>query len=196
MSPHSRWTLPNVLSASRLAMAPILLLLAFAAQRETFLWVLGAAFFTDAADGIIARTTGQVTRFGAVLDSWADLSIYTTIAVSMALLWPTLLHDEGLAICAVVTSFALPALVGLLRFGHFTSYHTWLVKLAVGSTAAGLFIMLLGYSTVPFRIGAMLAVLAGVEEVAITLLSREERPDVPGLWAVIGKRRKPTDRGS
>jgi CDP-diacylglycerol--glycerol-3-phosphate 3-phosphatidyltransferase len=175
-------------------MAPLLLLLAFAAQREAFLWVLGAAFFTDAADGFIARMTGQVTRFGATLDSWADVSIYTTIAVSMALLWPQLLHEEGLAIGAVVASFALPALVGLLRFRHFTSYHTWLVKLAVGVTAVGLFVMLLGYSAVPFRIGATLAVLAGLEEISITLLSTRERPGVPGIWVVLAERRKQTDR--
>ena len=194
MTRRARWTVPNVLSASRLAMAPILLVLAFLAQREAFLWVLGAAFLTDAIDGIIARMTGQVTRFGAKLDSWADGAIYAAVAVSLVLLWPDLLRSEGLAIGAVVGSFALPALIGLLRFGHFTSYHTWLVKLAVGITAVGLFLMLLGFSALPFRVGALLAVLAGLEEIGISLLLREERADVPGLWAVLRDRRRPADQ--
>ena len=188
------WTLPNLLSAVRLVLAPVLLFLALAAQREAFLWVLGVAFLTDAADGSIARLTGQVSRFGATLDSWADVIIYATVAVCMALLWPELLRSELLAVGAVAASFLLPAVVGLLRFGHFTSYHTWLVKFAVGACALGLFLMLLGVSVWPFRVGAVLAVLAGLEEVAISLVLREERQDVPGLWAVLGAERRSLDR--
>ena len=146
-------------------------------------------------DGNIARLTGQVSRFGAILDSWADVAIYAAVAISMGLLWPQLLRSEGLAIGAVVMSIVVPALVGLLRFGHFTSYHTWLVKLAVGVTAAGLLLMLLGVSPLVFRAGAMLAVLAGLEEIAITLLTREERSDVRGLWVVLGDRRPPGNGG-
>lgn len=193
MNAQDRWTVPNLLSALRLALAPLLLLLAFTGQREAFLWVLGAAFLTDAVDGSIARLTGQVTRFGAVLDSWADVTLYATVAVAMPLLWPELLRRESLAIAAVVVSVALPALVGLMRFGHFTSYHTWLVKLAVGTTAVGLFLMLLDLSPWPFRAGAALALLAGLEEVAISLVLREERSDVRGILAVLRERRARTD---
>jgi CDP-diacylglycerol--glycerol-3-phosphate 3-phosphatidyltransferase len=190
MTDHERWTLPNLLSAMRLGMVPVLLLLALAGQPEAFLWVLGAAFLTDAVDGTLARMTGQVSRFGAKLDSWADVSIYATVAVSMALLWPQLLASEAIAIGAFVLSFLLPAAVGLVRFGRFTSYHTRLVKVAVGASAIGLYLMLLGISVWPFRIAAVLAVLAALEEVAISLVLREERSDVSGLWAVLRERRE------
>ncbi len=188
MTRSGRWNLPNLLSAVRLAMAPILLGLAFAGQREAFLWLLAIAFLSDAADGIIARLTGQVSRLGATLDSCADTAIYLTVAAAIMLMWPELLRSEGVAIGAVVASVLLPALVGLLRFGHFTSYHTRLVKFAAVATALGLFLMLLGVSTWPFRIGAMLAVLAGLEEIAISLLLREERSDVSGLWTLLRER--------
>ena len=194
MTGYKRWTVPNLLSASRLAMAPVLLFLAASGHREAFLWLLGAAFLTDAVDGAIARMTDQVTRFGAMLDSWADVSIYATIALSMALLWPELLRTEGLAIAAVVASFAVPALVGLLRFGRFTSYHTVLVKVAVAVTAAGLFLMLLGLSPWPFRVGAMLSLLAGIEEIAISLVSRELRLNVRGLREVLRDQRQVAER--
>jgi hypothetical protein len=39
----------------------------------------------------------------------------------------------------------------------------------------------------------LLAVLAGLEEIAISLLLREERADVPGLWAVLRDRPPPAD---
>ncbi len=190
MTGHRRWTPANLMSATRLGMVPVLLLLALAGQREAFLWILGVAFFTDAVDGTIARLTGQVSRFGAILDSWADVSIYATVAVSMALLWPELLKSEAIAIGAMVVSFILPAAVGLLRFGRFTSYHTWLVKLAVAAAALGLFLMLLGISVWPFRIAAVLVVLAGLEEIAISLVLREERSDVSGLLEVLRDQRE------
>jgi CDP-diacylglycerol--glycerol-3-phosphate 3-phosphatidyltransferase len=196
MNQRPRWTVPNLLSALRIALVPVLLLLAAFGQRDAFVWVLAAAFLSDAIDGPIARLTGQVSRFGASLDSWADVSIYATIALSMAMLWPELLRRESIAIAAVIASIALPALVGLLRFGHFTSYHTLLVRFAVVVTALGLFPMLLGISAVPFRIAAVVAVIAGLEEVLISLLSVRERSDVQGIWVVLRERRKSGQRGN
>jgi CDP-diacylglycerol--glycerol-3-phosphate 3-phosphatidyltransferase len=190
MSPQVRWTVPNLLSASRIALAPVLLALAFNGQGEPFLWLLAAAFLTDALDGSIARLTGQVSRFGATLDSWGDVSIYTTVAVAMLLLWPALLRQEAIAVGAVVASFALPTLVGVVRFGHFTSYHTLLVKVAAVATALGLFPLLLEISPWPFRIAAVLAVLAGLEEIVISLLLGLDRSDVRGLWVVLRDNRR------
>jgi CDP-diacylglycerol--glycerol-3-phosphate 3-phosphatidyltransferase len=183
-----RWTVPNLLSALRIALVPVLLIMALWGNRQAFLWLLATAFLTDALDGAIARRTGQVSRFGASLDSSADVAIYATIVLSMALLWPELLRQERIAIGAVIASIALPALVGLLRFGHFTSYHTLLVKIAVVATALGLFPMLLGVSAWPFRIAAVLSVIAAIEEVLISLLSARERSDVRGLWVILRER--------
>jgi CDP-diacylglycerol--glycerol-3-phosphate 3-phosphatidyltransferase len=183
------WNLPNLLSALRLVSAPLLLLLAVAGQREAFLGLLALAFLTDAVDGVLARRLGQASRLGAQLDSWADVSIYAVTAISLWLLWPALLRAEWLAIAMVVASVALPALVGLLRFRRFTSYHTLLVKLAVVATVIGLFLMLLGLSVWPFRLAALLALLAALEEIAITLVLREERSDVVSLWHVLRRQR-------
>lgn len=188
-----RWRLPNLLSASRLVAAPVLLLLALQGHREAFLWLLAVAFFTDAIDGTLARLTGQASRFGAMLDSWADVAVYAAVAVSMLLLWPELVRREGLAFGAVVASFVVPALVGLVRFRRFTSYHTRLVKLAVAATAAGLFLLLLDLAAWPFRIAAVLAVLAALEEVAITLVLAEERSNVGSLLEVLRTRRHQDD---
>jgi len=188
-----RWRLPNLLSASRLVAAPVLLLLALQGHREAFLWLLAVAFFTDAIDGTLARLTGQASRFGAMLDSWADVAVYAAVAVSMLLLWPELVRREGLAFGAVVASFVVPALVGLVRFRRFTSYHTRLVKLAVAATAAGLFLLLLDLAAWPFRIAAVLAVLAALEEVVITLLLAEERSNVSSLLEVLRTRRHQDD---
>jgi CDP-diacylglycerol--glycerol-3-phosphate 3-phosphatidyltransferase len=184
------WTLPNLLSGFRLLSAPVLVALAMAGQREPFLWLLALAFSTDAVDGVLARITGQTSSLGARLDSWADVAIYVATTVSLLLLWPALMRSEWLAIVAVVASFVIPAIAGLMRFGHFTSYHTRLVKLAVVATVIGLFIMLLGLAVWPFWVAAAFAVLAGLEELAITLILHEERSNITGLMQVLREQRR------
>jgi cardiolipin synthase len=191
-----RWTLPNLLSAFRLGAAPVLLLLALQDYRQGFLWLLALAFFTDAIDGTIARLTGQVTRFGAMLDSWADVTIYAVVAISLPLLWPEVVRAEWLPLAAIILSFTLPALAGLIRFRRFTSFHTWLAKAAVVASVAGLFLLLLDLAHWPFRVAAVLAVLAALEEIAICLVLREERSDVGGLIQVLRAQRGPAPGSS
>ncbi len=185
----SRWTLANALTVFRLVVAvPGMLACAAMGAREAFVWFLLAAFFTDAIDGIVARLTGTVSRFGAMLDSEADVAAFTAIAIGMFFLYPELVHREWLASLTIVASFLAPSLAGLLRFGRFTSYHTWLVKIAVGLTAIGLLGLLFGLAVWPFRLAAAAAALAALEEIAITCLLREPRSNVRGLWRLLRER--------
>ena len=73
----SSWlNVPNVLSLLRLASTPVLLWLAWNGDRNVFLTVLALAFFSDLVDGLIARWFHQMTKIGAILDSWADVAVY------------------------------------------------------------------------------------------------------------------------
>ncbi|MEZ5857163.1 MAG: CDP-alcohol phosphatidyltransferase family protein [Hyphomicrobiaceae bacterium] len=177
-------TLANALTAFRVIAAPVLIILALANQPSWLLMLLTASFLTDAADGAVARMSGGPTNFGAKFDSIADAIAYTAIGVSIILLWPDTVRREMVAFVAVAASLFLPAILALIKFGQLTSYHTWLVKLAVGAVSIGLLILLLDWAAWPFRAAAILAVLAGLEEAAITLLLREPRSDVGSLGAV------------
>ncbi len=117
-------------------------------------------------------------------NSIADAIAYTAIGVSIILVWPEIVRQELVAFVAVGASLFLPAIFALMKFGQLTSYHTWLVKLAVGAVSIGLLILLMGWAAWPFRSAAILAVLAGIEEATITLLLREPRSDVGSLGAV------------
>jgi cardiolipin synthase len=92
--------------------------------------LLAIAFLTDLLDGLAARLTGQVTQFGATLDSWADVINYLTIAICCWWLWPDVVRREFVYVVMIVASCLLPAVAGFSKFGRFTSYHTWGVKLA------------------------------------------------------------------
>jgi len=187
--PIPAWlTLPNLLTGFRLVAAPVLLWQAWHGHRLAFLLLLAACFLSDLLDGLAARLTGQVSEFGAMLDSWADVVIYLTISVGCWWLWPVTIGREWLYVVMVVASCLLPAIAGFLKFGRFTSYHTWLVKLAAAAMGLTLYLMLLGGPVWPFRIAAVLCLMAGGEEIALTLLLTEPKSNVRSIWCVLSSR--------
>ena len=47
--------LPNMISSFRILAAPVMWILIYYGHQTAFIWLLTAAFFSDAIDGIIAR---------------------------------------------------------------------------------------------------------------------------------------------
>jgi CDP-diacylglycerol--glycerol-3-phosphate 3-phosphatidyltransferase len=176
---------PNAISLLRLLMAPLLLWLAYAHCPGWFLGILVFAGLTDVVDGFLARHLGQITELGSHLDSWGDFSIYSTMAAGAWLLWPEQVAREWLPFGAIVASFSLPVLAGLYKFGKLTSYHTWSVKLAVAVTYAGYLLLFAGCTPWLFRLAAVFCVVAGIEEILITLVMKKERADVRSLRAAL-----------
>lgn len=80
-----KWTFPNLLSFSRLALTPlfVIALLQDKAERALALFVIAGA--TDAADGIAARWLGQESKLGAVLDPIADKLLLTSAFVMLTI---------------------------------------------------------------------------------------------------------------
>ena len=77
-------TVPTMLTLLRIALVPVLVLFFYLPyQWSNFacvvIFVLAA--ITDIADGVIARRTGQTSRFGAFLDPVADKLMVTTALV-------------------------------------------------------------------------------------------------------------------
>jgi cardiolipin synthase len=175
--------IPNLISATRILIAPVLFVFAF---RQMEAWFLGALIFsglTDVADGYVARKLNQITALGAHLDSWGDFVIYSTMATCAWILWPELTDEVLLHYTLILFSFLLPVCVGLIKFGKLTGYHTWSVKIAVLVTFAGYIALYAGIAQWPFVLASGLCVIAGVEEILITLVLRRERTDVRSLWA-------------
>jgi CDP-diacylglycerol--glycerol-3-phosphate 3-phosphatidyltransferase len=69
------WTLPNAIGLLRLALLPVFLVVEFSSETGVEAWgaaIYAVAAWTDYADGIAARLTGQYSRFGALLDPITD----------------------------------------------------------------------------------------------------------------------------
>lgn len=184
-SEQSRLTLPNMLTGFRFVAAPGLLWLAWHGYGIAFMGLLAIAFLTDLLDGMVARLTGQVSQFGATLDSWADVITYLTIAAACWWLWPDIVRRELFFVGLIVASCLLPAIAGFSKFGQFTSYHTWGVKLAAALMGLTLYILFLGGPVWPFRLAAVICILAAIEEIALTLLLSEPESNVRSVWDVL-----------
>lgn len=182
---QSRLTLPNMLTGFRFVAAPGLLWLASQNHGVAFMILLAIAFLTDLLDGLAARLTGQVSQFGATLDSWADVITYLTIAVGCWWLWPDVVRRELIYVVLIVASCLLPAIAGFSKFGRFTSYHTWAVKLAALSMGLTLYVLFLGGPALPFRVAAVICILAAAEEIALTWLLSEPESNVSSVWHVL-----------
>ena len=185
LSGQSKMTLPNLLTGFRFVAAPGLLWLAWQNHGIAFMILLAIAFLTDLLDGLAARLTGQVSQFGATMDSWADVITYLTIALGCWWLWPDVVQRELVFAGLMVASCLLPAVAGFGKFGRFTSYHTWGVKIAAASMGLSLYVLFFGGPAWPFRVAAVICILAAIEEIALTWLLSEPESNVRSIWDVL-----------
>jgi CDP-diacylglycerol--glycerol-3-phosphate 3-phosphatidyltransferase len=170
--------LPNAFTATRLALVPVLLLLAAADNAAAFVALLAVAFATDALDGWLARRFRLESPLGAKLDSRADMALWLMLPVATWLLRPDLVRAEALAIGVLLASLALPLAAGLAKFRCVPSYHTWLAKGTAIVLAGALLSIYLRGPIWPLHLATLLAVLCALEEVAITALLPSPHTDV------------------
>ncbi|NOQ94910.1 MAG: CDP-alcohol phosphatidyltransferase [Methylophaga sp.] len=178
-------TVPNLLTCFRFVAAPPLLWFAWFGYGNAFLWLLAFTFLTDILDGFAARLLNQESELGALLDSSGDLVIYAIMAISIWWLWPDIVHRESTVIILAITSFVAPVIVGVIKFHSFTSYHTWLVKIAVVTIGLAFFILFIYDIAWPFQVATIICLLAATEEIAITLYLSKKQSNVRSLWHVI-----------
>ena len=179
----ARVTVPNAISLFRLAAAPGLVAAAAAGARVAFLITLGAALLSDAIDGPIARARQQTTDFGAWLDSTADCALQFCTPLAMLLLYPTLRSTDLLTALAILAAYAVPIAAGFIRFGRLTAYHTRLAKIAAFGLASGCLVWIAFENAWALRMAAVLLLVSGTEELAITIVLPEWRADVPSVAA-------------
>lgn len=179
--------IPNSLSILRLLTVPVLAYTAWRGHGNLFLAVFVFGLMTDGLDGFIARRFNQATELGARLDSWADIAIYVTVVLSAYRLWPDIIWAERYYFAVIAACVFIPPVAGMIKFGTIPSYHTWLVKTAVGLTALSVIALFLGGPAWPFRLSAGLVLLAAAEQLLITATLDAPVSNVRSWWDVIRK---------
>jgi len=77
--------LPNLLTASRLLLAPFIFWAITVGRHELALALFALAALTDGLDGMLARRFGQSTHVGAYLDPIADKVLLSGVYLSLAI---------------------------------------------------------------------------------------------------------------
>ncbi len=162
--------LPNVLTAMRIALALLLLLLP--PLGKIFLCVYLLCGLTDVLDGWLARYYHAESKFGAQLDSAAD---FIVIAVLLWRLFPMV--APGIVVLIWVAGIAAlrfaAALIAKRRFGTLGFIHTY------GNKLTGLLLffyplsLVITHATVVIHLLCAVATLTALEELAIELTTKQ-----------------------
>jgi phosphatidylglycerophosphate synthase len=175
--------LPLALTALRALLAPVVILLAILyPSRVAFAACLVIAFLSDVFDGILARRLGVATPTLRRLDSIADSVFYIAAVVAAWHLHPTAIK-EYLVELLVLGSLELARYTfDFAKFRRETSYHMWSSKLWGIALFAGFFaVLVLDVSGLPVLVAIYAGIIADVEGLAISMVLRKWRTDVPTL---------------
>ena len=178
--------IPSILVGLRFTIAPLLLLDAL--DGKTTIWFLIGyviAVISDIFDGIIARRLNVSTVQLRQADSWADISLYLSIAISVWLVYPQVIINFQIpliiAIFAQLTLFA----VSLIKFQKFPSFHTYTAKIW-GLTLLVATVGLFGFGyTKTLWLAIALCLINSFEEIIMTLLSSQWRCDILSIFHLI-----------
>jgi CDP-diacylglycerol--glycerol-3-phosphate 3-phosphatidyltransferase len=164
-APWNVWTIPNAIDLVRLLLIVPLLVVGLSSDSGTD--PLPAILFaviawSDYADGIAARITGQYSRFGALLDPIVDRSL---IISGVIVCWKfETLPRWGIAILVLRELYVLVAGQLALRRGLEIKINWW-GRWAVWPTMSAIFFALAGVDTlahVLFYVGLALSLIAAV----------------------------------
>jgi len=174
-------TIPNALSALRIVLAPVLVVLAALGEETTFLTLLAISLASDALDGYLARLLHQTSELGVKLDSWGDLFTYVTMIVGLWLLWPQHFAAQKWFLLMGVGFYCLPMLASLFKFGVLPRFHTWAAKAAAVLIAPAYYILALWGDALWLRLVICFHMLVALEVLMIVFVLNRIQYNVPSF---------------
>jgi len=178
------YTIPNLLSMTRLVLVPVLIALAIAENAQAFLMVLAFSLLSDVFDGYLARKLNQTTELGAKLDSWGDVLTYGAMILGLYWIWPQVFTEQLWFLIAATLSFVVPVAHAFKKFGEYPSYHTLGAKTAAVLMAPAFYsLTLLGWDLF-FQAVIVFHIVVAFEEMAITSTLSRPRTNVISILAI------------
>jgi cardiolipin synthase (CMP-forming) len=180
-------TVANLLTMSRMSLAPLLVVLILWGEMQWALGVFVVAGITDLLDGLIARWGQQQTTLGAMLDPVADKILLTSSCV--ALTWTSGLRTSLPAWLTVVTLsrdaiIIISVVVVNLTLGRRIFYPSVLGKLATLTqlVSVGLVLLLNAFdvswapSRFVFQLTVAITIASAVHYAYLGTVKRGEAP--------------------
>jgi phosphatidylglycerophosphate synthase len=183
---------PLLLTALRPVLAVIIALLTiYHPTKSAFGICLIAAFLSDVFDGIIARRLKLATHTLRRLDSIADTLFYLAASFAAWHLHPQSIIDRLVPLAALVFLELSRYGLDMGKFGREASYHMWSSKLWGIALFAGFYsLLVLGRDDLLVSLMVYLGIVADLEGIAISLVLREWRVDVPSFFHAMAYNRR------
>lgn len=183
------YTVPNILSAFRLAAAPVAIGLALAGYRSAFATIICVSLLTDVLDGLLARLLDQRTRIGARLDSIADDATFGAALVGIFLFQYETIGSSIWWLYAFLFMFAMSTIVPIVRFGRTPSFHLYSFKINGYILAAFFFTLFVFGFYRPFFYFAMIyGIISCLEVIIVSIVLSKPESDVQGLYWILKRR--------
>lgn len=177
------WTLPNILSAYRLLVFPLLVLLILQEQTQAFAFMFSLSLFTDILDGWIARTFHLESELGAKLDSWADMVTYIAGFWAIFSLKGAEITPHAGWIFAFAIAWIALHLAMFIKFDGVVGLHTYAFKITAYLQGACMIALLwFGFWGWLFYLAIGFGIFACIEEILIVLRLSEPKTNVKGLF--------------
>jgi cardiolipin synthase len=146
-APLRPWTIPNAIGYVRLALLPLFVVLEFVHDGHSTLGtiIFAVVAWSDYADGIAARVTGQYSRLGTLMDPFIDRTL--VFSGALVCFWFELLPRWALIVLVVREIYVF----GLARYGlrHGADITVnWLGRAGVWPVFSALFFAMAGLETV------------------------------------------------
>lgn len=192
MRPFVR-AIPNLLSSTRLALVPVLWVLAMRGDAVGTGIGLVVAGLTDVLDGYLARRLDAATPTGAALDSLADNLLTLSGAVWLLVLRPDVVIMFAVPLAIWLALYLAFLGLGLVKFRRFANLHLYSAKAA--AFAAYVFLvscfLFTGVPTVMGWLAFGMSVVALVEGLTCQLVCSELDEHTGSIVRVM--RRRPRD---
>ena len=182
--------IPSLLVGMRFAIAPLLVLDAL--DHKTSSWfIIGyvIAVLSDIFDGIIARRLKVSTVQLRQADSWADICLYLSVAISAWLVYPQVIINFRLPLLSVIAIQLILFAISLIKFQKFPSFHTYTAK-AWGLTLLVATVGLFGFSYAnTLWLPIIFCWINSLEEIAMTLILPIWQCDVLSIFHAVDLRK-------
>lgn len=183
--------LPNIVSAARIAAAPLLIYCAAHGNQAAFTWILVPALLSDIVDGLLARALQLQSKLGALLDSIGDQLLLFTSIYGLWVFHREVITEYQAWCYAMVGAWLLEALAAFARYGRLSSFHTYVSKMAgylLGIFVGVLFVF--GFYPWLLYVAVATSVIGNLEELVLLRLLPEWRADVRGTYWVLREQRR------
>ena len=120
---------PNLLTAFRFILVPILWIFASLGFSEIVGVGILLGGLSDAFDGYLARRTGSVSEFGSKFDSIADQFLQLSTIVWLFMLQPNIFSENSMLSLIALATYLLSLVVGIVKFKRIANLHLYLSKI-------------------------------------------------------------------